>query len=106
MIPEQVLYYSDSCFGTADAIIFKDKLLRIHDLKTGVTPAHIEQLRIYAALFCLEYHIKPSTIDFELRLYQSDSYIVENPDAEVILPIMDKIISFDKIITKIKSEQE
>lgn len=105
-IPEQVLYYSDNCFGTADAIIFKDNLLRIHDLKTGVTPAHIEQLQIYAALFCLEYHIKPSTIDFELRLYQSDSYTVENPDAEVILSIMDKIISFDKIITKIKSEQE
>ena len=106
MIPEQVLYYSDICFGTADAIIFKDKLLRIHDLKTGVTPAHIEQLQIYAAVFCLEYHIKPSTIDFELRIYQSDSYTVENPDAEVILPIMDKIISFDKIISKIKSEQE
>lgn len=106
MIPEQVLYYSDNCFGTADAISFRDKLLRIHDLKTGVTSAHIEQLRIYAALFCLEYHIKPSTIDFELRLYQSDSYTVENPDAEVILPIMDKIVAFDKIISKIKSEQE
>ncbi len=106
MIPEQVLYYSDNCFGTADAISFRDNLLRIHDLKTGVTPAHIEQLRIYAALFCLEYHIKPSTIDFELRLYQSDSYTVDNPDAEVILPIMDKIVTFDKIISKIKSEQE
>lgn len=106
IIPEQVLYYSDNCFGTADAIIFRDKLLRIHDLKTGVTPAHIEQLRIYAALFCLEYRVKPSTIDFELRLYQSDSYTVENPDAEVILPIMDKIVTFDKIISKIKSEQE
>ena len=106
MIPEQVLYYSDNCFGTADAIIFRDKLLRIHDLKTGATPAHIEQLRIYAALFCLEYHIKPSTIDFELRLYQSDSYTIDNPDAEVILPIMDKIVTFDKIISKIRSEQE
>lgn len=106
MIPEQILYYSDNCFGTADAIIFKDNLLRIHDLKTGSTPAHIEQLRIYAALFCLEYHIKPSAIDFELRLYQSDSFTVENPDAEVILPIMDKIITFDKIISKIKKEQE
>lgn len=106
MIPEQVLYYSDNCFGTADSIIFKDNLLRIHDLKTGSTPAHMEQLRIYAALFCLEYHFKPSTIDFELRIYQSDSVIVENPDAEIILPIMDKIVSFDKIITKIKKEQE
>lgn len=51
MTPEQVLYYSDNCFGTADSISFKDSLLRIHDLKTGVTPAHMEQLEIYAALF-------------------------------------------------------
>lgn len=57
MIPEQILYYSDNCFGTADAIIFKNNFLRIHDLKTGVIPAHMEQLRIYAALFCLEYGI-------------------------------------------------
>ena len=34
MQPEQVLYYSDNCFGTADAIIFRNNLLRIHDLKT------------------------------------------------------------------------
>jgi hypothetical protein len=72
MKPEQVLYYSDNCFGTADAISFKDGLLRIHDLKTGTTPAHIEQLMIYASLFCLEYKCKPSDIDIELRLYQSD----------------------------------
>lgn len=51
MIPEQILYYSDNCFGTADAIAFRNGLLRIHDLKTGTIPAHIEQLEIYAALF-------------------------------------------------------
>ena len=33
MIPEMVLYYSENCFGTADAISFNDDLLRIHDLK-------------------------------------------------------------------------
>jgi hypothetical protein len=55
MIPEQVLYYSDNCFGTADAISFRKNFLRIHDLKTGATPAKMEQLMIYAALFCLEY---------------------------------------------------
>ena len=37
MKPEQVLYYSDNCFGTADAIVFRNNLLRIHDLKTGFT---------------------------------------------------------------------
>ena len=54
MKPEQVLYYSDNCFGTADAIVFRNNLLRIHDLKTGVTRAHMEQLEIYAALFGIQ----------------------------------------------------
>lgn len=105
MIPEQVLYYSDNCFGTADSIIFRNNLLRIHDLKTGITPAHIEQLEIYAALFCLEYKIKPSDIDIELRLYQSDDILVHNPTTEEIVPIMDKIITFDKIIDKVKQQE-
>lgn len=106
MKPEQVLYYSDNCFGTADAIIFRNNLLRIHDLKTGVTRAHIEQLEIYAALFCLEYNKKPSDIDMELRIYQNNEIIVHNPTVEDILPIMDKIITFDKIIDKMKIEGE
>ena len=105
MIPEQVLYFSDNCFGTADAISFRKNLLRIHDLKTGETPAHMEQLEIYAALFCLEYGYKPSDIDIELRLYQSDTIIYHNPTAEDIVPIIDKIITFDKVINKIKSEE-
>lgn len=105
MIPEQVLYFSENCFGTADAISFRKNLLRIHDLKTGETPAHMEQLEIYAALFCLEYGYKPSDIDIELRLYQSDTIIYHNPTAEDIVPIIDKIITFDKVINKIKSEE-
>lgn len=106
MTPEQVLYYSDNCFGTADSISFKDNLLRIHDLKTGVTPAHMEQLEIYAALFCLEYKIKPADIDIELRIYQSDDILVFNPTVEDIVPIMDKIITSDKIISEIKEEED
>lgn len=105
MTPEQVLYYSDNCFGTADSISFKDGLLRIHDLKTGITPAHMEQLEIYAALFCLEYKIKPADIDIELRIYQSDDIMIFNPTVEDIVPIMDKIITSDKIISKIKTEE-
>lgn len=105
MTPEQVLYYSENCFGTADSISFRDGLLRIHDLKTGVIPAHMEQLMIYAALFCLEYKVKPSEIDMELRLYQSDNVFYHNPTAEDIVPIIDKIISFDKIIANIKLER-
>lgn len=46
MDTEQVLYYSDNCYGTADAISFNDGFLRIHDLKTGAVPAHMEQLYI------------------------------------------------------------
>ena len=48
MTPEQILYYSDNCFGTADSISFRDNFLRIHDLKTGEIDAHMEQLMIYA----------------------------------------------------------
>lgn len=105
MTPEVLLFYSENCFGTTDAISFRNNLLRIHDLKTGVTPAHIEQLEVYAALFCLEYKIRPSDIDIELRLYQSDDILYANPTAEIIVPIMDKIITFDKIINKIRSEE-
>ncbi|MBQ1413140.1 MAG: hypothetical protein IIY93_08125 [Clostridia bacterium] len=105
MTPEQVLYFSENCFGTADAIGFRGNLLRIHDLKTGVTPAHMEQLEIYAALFCLEYGKRPSDIQMELRLYQSNEVLVHNPTAEDILPIMDKIITFDKLVAKLKAEE-
>ena len=106
MKPEQILFYSENCFGTADAIVFRNNLLRIHDLKTGVTKAHMEQLEIYAALFCLEYRKKPGDIDIELRIYQNDSIIIHHPTAEDILPIMDKIIAFDKLINKIKIEED
>lgn len=105
MTPEQVLYYSDNCFGTADAIVFRNNVLRIHDLKTGVMPAHIEQLMVYAALFCLEYRIRPGDIEIELRIYQSNEIVIMKPTAEDIGPIMDKIISFDKVINNIKKEE-
>lgn len=105
MIPEQILYYSDNCFGTADAIAFRNNVLRIHDLKTGEIPAHMEQLLIYASLFCLEYRIKPGDIQFELRIYQLDEILYHNPTAEDILPIMDKIITSDKVINQIKQEE-
>jgi len=100
MTPEVVLYYSDICFGTTDAIKFDEKksFLRIHDLKTGVTPAHMEQLEIYAALFCLEYHVKPGEIGMELRLYQNDDVLIFEPTAEDIAPIMDKCIKATKMI--------
>ena len=105
MESEQILYYSMNCFGTADAICFRDNLLRIHDLKTGEIPAHIEQLLIYAALFCLEYRYKPSEIQIELRIYQNDEVVIYNPTVDEIVPIIDKIITFDKLIEKTKREE-
>lgn len=105
MRPEQVLYFSDNCFGTTDAISFKSGVLRIHDLKTGVTPASLHQLEIYTALFCLEYGIKPGDIEIELRIYQNDDVLVGKPEGPDIVPIMDKIIIFDKRINKIKQEE-
>lgn len=102
MEAEQPLYYSENCFGTADAISFRKDFLRIHDLKTGTTPASLHQLEIYCALFCLEYDIKPGLIGMELRIYQNNDILYGYPEADDILPIMDKIITFDKIIDKIK----
>ena len=105
MNTEVVLYYSDRFFGTADAICFRNNTLRIHDLKTGKHPVRMEQLEIYAALFCLEYKIKPGEIDIELRIYQSDDVIIHNPTAEDIAPIMDKIIHLDKLLHKLESKE-
>lgn len=105
LTPEQVLYYSDNAFGTADAIGFRNGELRIHDLKTGETPASMVQLMIYAAYFCLEYDIRPHEIKIELRIYQNDAVEIYNPTAEDIVPIMDKIITFDKRIKDIKREE-
>lgn len=104
MTPEQALYYSENSFGTADAISFRKNLLRIHDLKTGGSPCNIRQLEIYAALFCLEYDVKPIEIAIELRIYQLDEVLVHEPLPEDIRIIMDKIIVFDKRLNKLKME--
>ena len=104
MTPEQPLYYSENCFGTADTISFNKNLLRIHDLKTGVSLTSMHQLEIYAALFCLEYRKQPQDIDMELRIYQSGEVYVHEPSSDDILEIMDKIILFDKRIDEIEME--
>ena len=101
MSTEVVLFYSERFFGTADAISFRNGVLRIHDLKTGKTPVHMEQLEIYAALFCLEYKVKPGEIEMELRIYQNNEVIVHNPTAEDIVPIMDKIVHLDKLLERL-----
>lgn len=111
MTPEQVLYYSPFCFGTTDAILYDEKkrYLRIHDLKTGQTPAHMEQLEIYAALFYLEYGeelmFKPNGENIELRIYQSDQVEVAYPESSEILELADKIVIFSEMLEKVKGEE-
>lgn len=105
MDTEVVLFYSPRFFGTADSICFRNGMLRIHDLKTGVTKVHMEQLMIYAALFCLEYKIKPKDIEIELRIYQNDEVLYHNPVAEDIKSIMDRIIYLDKMLEQLDCEE-
>ena len=133
MISEQPLFYSWNCFGTADAISFRKNILRIHDLKTGETEAHMEQLRIYAALFCLNYqsrvnelrrtgktdmdiarqfdvgvkelHFDPLQMNsIILRIYQLGEVREEEADPQEIRRLMDIIVSFDQIIRNVKAE--
>ena len=105
LTPEQVLFYSPNAFGTADAIGFDKGLLRVHDLKTGVTPASAKQLEVYAALFCLEYDVRPGDIRYELRIYQNDEVLVHEPEIDDISHIMSKIVSFDNLIEQLKAEE-
>lgn len=108
MDTEVVLLYSERFFGTADAISFRDNVLRIHDLKTGKVgkiETHREQVEVYAALFCLEYRIKPGDITFKLRVYKNDDVDMWEPTAEDILPIMDKIVHLNKLLEKVDREE-
>lgn len=118
MKPEVLLMASYNAFGTADAISFRrerpdDKklTLRIHDLKTGVGKTSMDQLRIYAAFFCIEYQVNPNDIEIELRIYQNDEVQILNPYMEEgqdlraeVLTIMGRTEHFDKIITMRRME--
>ena len=114
MSTEVVLFYTDRFFGTADAISFRKNpktgrnILRIHDLKTGVVgepDKHFEQLKVYAALFCLEYRFKPAEIGISLGVYKKDEVAFCEPDPEEIEFIINKIIHLDKLLIKIDNEE-
>lgn len=103
LVPEKQLYYSEEFRGTADSIGIMGDVLRIHDLKTGKIKASIKQLEIYAALFCLDYGCKPSDFSkIELRIYQNNEIIYGYPETDTIVPIMDKMVTIDKLIRKMK----
>jgi hypothetical protein len=103
---EQPLYYSDNCFGHADCLSFRRGVLRIHDLKTGITPASVHQLEVYAAIFCLEYAVDPSDIKIELRIYQSGEVKIWEGDPATINFIMDRIVEFDAKIEQMKERDD
>jgi hypothetical protein len=105
MVCEQMLFYSNNCFGTADTITFRRNVLRVHDLKTGLSAVSMKQLEVYAALFCLEYGYSPFDIEMNLRIYQRDDVRVYEPEPDVILFIMDKIIEHDRQIEAIKEDR-
>jgi hypothetical protein len=103
MACEQPLFYSENCFGTADTISFRRNKLRVHDLKTGITPTSHHQLEVYAALFCLEYAYDPFEIEVELRIYQRAEIREHIPFPETIVMIMEKIMEFDQQIETLKA---
>jgi hypothetical protein len=105
MKSEVLLFYSDNCYGTADAISFSDGVLRIHDLKTGRSPASINQLLIYAGLFCLDYMIEPKEIkEIQLRLYQNEEIIELSPTIKDIFDVVARIEESDKIIESVNTD--
>lgn len=110
MVAEQPLYYSDLFFGTADAVtdlnyIFDKKELRIHDLKTGVQPAKMRQLEVYAAENCLEHGLKPEELNIELRIYQGNEILFHKPTPDELYFRMDQIKEFNRIIETIASKE-
>ena len=102
MVPEQVLYYSDFSFGTADAISYGRNILRIHDLKTGASPVSMDQLMIYAAWFFLEYkkEVNFQRSRTELRIYQSQEVIVHTPTNGEIAAVMEKVVHGAALLEK------
>lgn len=99
MTSEQTLLYSKRFFGTADAISFNHNQLRIHDLKTGTGKPNPDQLKVYASLFCLEYDIKPETLDDVILKFYHCSDVEDVPvDKEELVAITNKIVTFDKRI--------
>lgn len=104
MYPEKQLMYSQEFRGTADALtISPDNELLIFDLKTGKTKASMRQLEIYAALFFLDFGCEPRDVgDIILRIYQNNEIMEKHPEIDEIVPIMDKIVTVDTLIKKIK----
>lgn len=106
MEAEIALFYSIDCFGTCDAIGIRDRLLRIHDLKTGKTPGDMRQLLIYTGIFFLEYSelYDPRDTDVSLRIYQNDAIEEYFPDAAEVMTIMSRIKTQAALVAYLREE--
>lgn len=104
--PEEKLFYSKYAYGTADAIDFSNGVLKVSDLKTGKTKVSFLQLKIYASLFLLCYPEIPLRMvkKVELRIYQNNEILLEEPEIDEILPVMDKIKRYSKILEQFETE--
>lgn len=102
--PEEKLFYSKYAYGTADSIDFKNGILRISDLKTGSTKVNFLQLMIYSALFFLSYpEVSLKCVKkIELRIYQNNECLLYEPAIDEILPVMDKIKRYSKILEELE----
>lgn len=115
MLPERTLFYSLDAFGHTDAIGFEEYdtpegnilgFLRIHDLKTGVSPASMKQLYVYCAFFCLEYEFMPYEIEGELRLYQNDAIEYTPIDRIILTQVISTILAHQRVVDEYKMEDE
>lgn len=104
MTPEQPLYYSDFAFGTADALAYRNGVLRVHDLKTGVHPTSVRQLECYCALFCLEYQFRPHELEIEMRIYQNNQIQAFEADPDTVFMVMDRYVEYTKLLTDLREE--
>lgn len=103
MRSEEKLVYSDLFWGTSDAIKCENNFLQVFDLKTGSRPAKESQLYTYASLYCLQEHTKPEELSgVEIRIYQNAEVLVDNPPADVIYDIMNKIVHADALLNKFR----
>lgn len=113
MKPEVPLYWSDFCFGTADAIGFLERqlILRVSDLKNGKNRTTFDQLVTYAALFCLEYEFpRPWELDIQLRIYQGNGIKTllssEDDVHDQVFHAMDRILTGTRLMEEIRLEQK
>jgi hypothetical protein len=109
MKPEVALYWSEFCFGRADAIGFQEnkQILRISDLKTGRVATKFDQLIAYAGLFCLEYEFaRPWELEVQLRIYQGNAVKVYLPEPDEVSHAMDRILTGTRLLEEIQAEQQ